>query len=344
MHSHLINLFSSPTFLREIANQCEELGYFLNLPTASITQCELEEIEGEHSSWIGKLTITTTKDHQRLVLKLSPAGSGEHEVIFHQTIKAGSDVPTTPVLAFGILEDETSFLIMPDQTDTHRQLFNTVQTFTGSRISHSLQTTVIKALTAFHKAMEPLVEHADYLGVGRYRDLPRPLLEYVTLCSELVAEFPERILPPEDHQQLKQLLPLAVHYWKTSLRKRLKSKQGLTICHGDCFLHHFWMPHNTQQEPLLFDFDLATLHSPTWDLVTLLSTGNFPDTERCLKTYHLHAGLGTPFDEFKEEFAWLSICQLYHVLADRERGCDELLWKDRLKNLLQFSELISLPA
>ncbi|WP_155161634.1 phosphotransferase [Sansalvadorimonas verongulae] len=300
---------------------------------APYENCKVTEIEGEHSAWIGRIESTPP-----LILKQPNAYSGYYELLFHRLTSAASDSPAAPVLASGALSDDSCFLLMPDQTITHRQLFSPMKTFTGSQISQPLQTTLLKTLADFHKAMEPLVEHAEELGFGRYRDLPRPLLEHISICSALVKDFPEHIVPPEDHQKLKTLLPQAVHYWETVLRPKFAARKGLAICHGDCFLHHFWMPLDARESPLLFDFDLATIHRPAWDLVMLLSTGNFPDTERSLKTYHLHARMGTPFEELKEEFGWLAACQLYHVLADRERGCNELLWKGRLKNLLRLSE------
>ena len=328
----LLKNFQSPAYLNWLRQEFSITG----IPRP-VLACELNIISGDHSSWVGNLLIKqeNTEIPLDFVLKLTPAEAGCAELAFHQ-LAQGVVEQVAPVIAGGLLLDcNACFLLMPNMQQNHKLLCHAQDTFTGLILSEKEQAQVLKALAEYHTAASTLTDQAEPLGYGRYRSESRPLLESVTRCSALTNGIPENILPSGTTKQLKRLLPHAVHYWNSSVRKRFQSKQGLTICHGDCFPHHFWVHNENNRQHHLFDFDLATLHSPVWDLVTLLSTGNFPDKEHALNIYYQHAHLTCSHRELKEEYQKLCLCQIFHVLAERERGTGELIWKVRLANLLR---------
>ncbi|CAM3606813.1 hypothetical protein [Parendozoicomonas haliclonae] len=339
---NLLDNFRNPDFLKWFRGEFQITA----LPE-TILSCSLETIPGHHSSWLGYLDIqSSTAKPLRLVLKLRPVEQGYAEVLFHQIWQSSASNTVAPVYAAGLLTDfDCCFLLMPDNTETHHLPCDINDTFTGFQPDKDLQHAIIKTLAEFHNEAaellkdEELKEQITGLGFGRYRDHTLPLLESITYSSYLVNSFPDDLLSPSHKHQIKERLLDAVYFWNATLRPRFKYFKNITISHSDCLLHHFWLPDDKSQRPQLFDFDQATIHSPVWDLVTLLSTGNFTDIDASLDGYREHSFLKYSEDELREEFEALALCQIYTVLAERERGAGELLWRTRLVRLLRLVSL-----
>ncbi len=301
----------------------------------TIESITLHEISGSHSNWLGHLVIN---EQPGLVIKLMPVASGYSELLFHQQLNAAparvhARIPVAPVLSSGLLVAfQAGFVLMADQTNSHHLACSADDTFTGFRLSESQQKTVLRTLARYHAHGTKLVDAMAALGVGRYRNDDLPLLESIPRCTALLDNLAGVPLAAGVLDRLRTLLPQAVYYWNTQLRQR----GHFTLCHGDCFVHHFWLANQPRGGALLFDFGNATVHSPVWDLVTLLSTGNFADVDHCLKLYHHYQKGLQSLASLREEFQRLAMCQLWTVLAERERGASELIWRTQLGNLLGF--------
>ncbi len=300
----------------------------------------LNEISGSHSHWLGHLVIN---DLPGFVIKLMPVNSGYSELLFHQQLRAApvrvrDRIPVAPVLHSGLLVAfQAGFVLMHDQSKSHHLACGAQDTFTGFQVSEQQQKTVLRTLARYHGYGTGLVKAMAALGLGRYRNDDLPLLESIPRCTGLLEQLAKVPLPAGVLVRLHGLLPKAVHYWNTQLRLR----QDLTLCHGDCFLHHFWLANQPRGRALLFDFGNATVHSPVWDLVTLLSTGNFADVNQCLNLYHQYQQGSQSLKSLREEFQMLALCQIWTVLAERERGAGELIWRTQLRNLLRFCDSVA---
>ncbi|MCL6271261.1 aminoglycoside phosphotransferase family protein [Sansalvadorimonas sp. 2012CJ34-2] len=226
---------------------------------------------------------------------------------------------------------------MPEYRATHNLLLEAEETFSTGLIDCSTAKEAIACLAQFHNDMINNLPVDKDLSYGRYRDHALPLLETIPVCCRLVGKFEEEGYSQKLASQLRTLLPEAVHYWNSQIRPQLKEERNVTVIHGDCFWHHFWVPKAKGGSMMLFDFDLATVHNPVWDLVTLLSTRR-PEglsTSDAITCYRKHSRLRLSQEDVEKEFAWLSLCQIYHVLADWNHGCREVIWSQRLNNLLQ---------
>ncbi len=318
------------------------------LVNGKVSGCELIEIPGIHSSFCGLLKLQyqggDTSLPEQMVIKLAPLSSGYHETLFRQLIHKVASCTVAPIIASGIdREVNTCFAFMPDYRATHRLLCQPEESYAIGCCNPDLAGKAVQVLARFHNDMQAHVmmqevqEVQEELGLGRYRSDPKPLLASIPRCCRLVGKFEEESYSQDTAQLLRQLLPQAVHYWNDSVRPRFRSGSNLTIVHGDCLWHHFWIPRDNHQKIMLFDFDLTTVHSPVWDLVTLLSTrlGDGLQVSELLKTYRQATDMQISRDELEQEFAWLSLCQVFHVLADWEHGCSDVIWLPRLHSLLK---------
>lgn len=223
-----------------------------------------------------------------------------------------------------------SVVLLENLKNTHKLVVTDQQVFNqcGWRPIRAVLELLVRALAQFHACWwnQPELEHLRI----RSPDYDQNIATKMQLFKHQMHQEPE--------------LVKGVEWAKANVSQFFQrgSKSPVTLVHGDCYPWHFFLG-RTENDVRLFDFEFAAVHSPAYDLVSLLSYWQ-GDYKRVFRQYHEHLVsekiAGYEFDALMSDVKIAIAAHIIRSVQEWHRECSEALWKVKLNNLLQMQLVV----
>lgn len=265
------------------------------------------------------------------VLKVRTHFEGDAEIRFyHQAAKANRLDFLPRAGAFKSWPSGESVLLLESLKVTHRLVVTDDQVFNqqGWRPTGGILQQLVSTLAQFH------ARWWNHSELGALKTQP---WNYDDILRKDVPSFKNSMQSAAD---LMELVNRSIA--DISLFLKRADASSVTLMHGDCFPWHFFRSREGG-DMKLFDFEYSTVHSPAYDLVSLLCYwhGNYL---KVFWQYHdaLVAGQVTDYG-FEELLSDIRLAVAAHTLRavkDWHRGCSEALWKNKMMGLLKILQVV----
>lgn len=135
--------------------------------------------------------------------------------------------------------------------------------------------------------------------------------------------------------------------WERYIEPRFKSKQNLTLIHGDGYFSQFVCPSDPENDrTYLIDFETVSTSLGADDLVFLMATFWTPEQRaeddremNCLRRYHAGLAAGGvdprryPFEQLLEDYRLMLVWRVFHPVWDTSYGCGKGYWWPKMQCL-----------
>lgn len=312
------------------------LGEQNTLTSGSVTSVVLKRRFVHHHSDILFLQAQNSCDiepnlPEHWVLKIRTHFEGTSEVQFYQQAALSQKQEhLSRAGAFKLWDSGESVLLLENLQHTHKLVVTDNQVFNqfGWRPTCAVLEQLIQAIALFH---------GRWWNAPELSSLSFSPWNYEDILNRSLVHFKAKERPDD---AVTALLEQAVH--DISLFQHRTDQSQVTLVHGDCFPWHFFLGREGG-DVKLFDFEFAMVHSPAYDLVSLLSYWQ-GDYLKWVRRYHdaLVSAQVTDYS-FNHLLADIKLAVSAHtlrVIFDWHRGCSEALWKPRLGGVLKILQAV----
>ena len=275
----------------------------------------------------------------RWIAKIRTDHEGMAEGAFYQLAQEQGRTSALPELGgFIQLEEGVSLLLLKNMQQDYRQLVSDQQIFKKGQWQPAMPVLkgAIAELARFHAAWwnsDLLQSRSDVFSQGGWWGRDQTFASDQDKRQQQVEQFLYAQKPsPECRHLLEQSVDLL-----PTIEARLNT-QPLTCVHGDCYPWHFFIS-RTDQSIKLLDLEFVGANSPAHDLVALLMFWR-GDVEAVLLGYfrvlEQFGVAGYSMEQLQKDCTLAIAGHAFMVVQDWLRGCDQRLWKNKLKGLVRL--------
>ena len=262
------------------------------------------------------------------VLKIRTHSEGVSEVKFYQQATASRRTDYLPKAgAFKSWDSGESVLLLESLQGSHKLAVTDNQVFnqSGWRPSYAVLEDLIQAIAGFH---------GHWWNVPELKNHPQ---DYNNILEHQLPSFKHKVQPDD---RVMGLLKRAIDDIPLFLQR--VDEPQITLVHGDCFPWHFFLE-RAGKDVRLFDFEFSMVHSPAYDLVSLLSYWQ-GDYLKWFRKYHDALVCGQvadyPFERLLADIKPAIAAHTLRSVFDWHRGCSQALWKTPLAGLSQMLQAV----
>ena len=264
------------------------------------------------------------------VLKIRTHFEGTGEINFYQQASGAARLNYLPKAgACKSWETGESVLLLESLKESHKLMVTDEQVYNqlGWRPTRALLGQLLEALAGFHACW-----------------WNQPELELLKTDSPDNDEIFNKVRSFKNKMRSDDVLIKLVERGLADIPLYRKRAEALpvTLVHGDCFPWHFFLGRGGQSVKL-FDFEFTSVHSPAYDLVSLLSywRGNY------LKMFRQYHDIlvdrdvyGYDFEVLLEDIKLAIAAHILRSVQEWHRGCSEAMWKTRLTGLSHMLQAV----
>ena len=327
---------SADTFVPEIITKDwlnDLLQEHCTLTTGSVASVVLKRRFLHHHSDILFLKVNYSPDAdarlpEEWVLKVRTHFEGEAEIRFYQQAVQANRLNFLPRAgAFKAWPSGESVLLLESLKASHRLVVTDELVFNqrGWRPTSAMLRQLITTLAHFH---------SEWWNQPELKALYNNHQDYDEILARDVPAF--KMKAGQD-TLLEELVDRAVADIPGFIKRA--NEMPVTLIHGDCFPWHFFQG-RSGEDVKLFDFEFSMIHSPAYDLVSLLSywRGNY---SRWFRQYHealvSQQITGYSFEQLLEDINLAIAAHASRAVFDWHRGCSSALWQIKLTSLAKMS-------
>lgn len=274
---------------------------------------------------------TEPKLPEHWVLKIRTHSEGVPEVRFYQQATSSKKHEYLPRAgAFKFWNSGESVLLLESLQNTHKLVVTDNQVFNqlGWRPTYAVLQQLIKTIARFH---------ACWWNTPELSSLKSQPWDYDDILNHNVSPFKNKEQPGD---AVMELLERAVRDIPLFVKRAEESQ--VTLVHGDCFPWHFFLG-RAEEDVKLFDFEFSMVHSPAYDLVSLISYWQ-GDYLKWFRQYHYvlisEQIMDYGFDELLADIKLAIAAHTLRTVFDWHRGCSTALWKTKLTGLTKMYEIV----
>ena len=282
-----------------------------------------------------QVNYSSDVDHRfpdQWVLKVRTHHEGDTEVRFYHQAAEANRLDFLPRAgAFKSWPSGESVLLLESLKGTHRLVVTDDQVFSqqGWRPTGGILQQLINTLARFH---------ACWWNQSELETMKSQPWDYDDILIKNVPSFKNSV---QSETHLMELVNDAIANIPLFLKRAEVSP--VTLIHGDCFPWHFFRGREGD-DMKLFDFEFSTVHSPAYDLVSLLCYWH-GDCLKAFRKYYdvLVAGQVSDyrFEELLDDIRLAVAAHTLRAVQDWHRGCSDALWRNKMVGLLQMLKAVN---